>query len=178
MRYGARGPVAESRLTRLADGRYRYAPKGDGPAVDFTAEALVRRLVALLPPAHKHLTTFHGVYAPNASLRPVVMRPAPEAPDRRPSPSQPELRLVGPADDTPAPASPKPQSPRLDWATLQARTFGTDVWSCPCGGRRRVLAVVSSPNTAQAVLQRLGLLEPRRAFCSHGPAPPQLSLPL
>lgn len=61
VRYGARGPVAESRLSRLADGRYRYAPKGDGPPVDFTAEALVRRLVALLPPAHKHLTTFHGV---------------------------------------------------------------------------------------------------------------------
>lgn len=37
-----------------------------------TAQALVRRLVALLPPARLRLTSFHGVYAPNASLRPLV----------------------------------------------------------------------------------------------------------
>ena len=73
----------------------------------------------------------------------------------------------------PSAAAPKPKRPRLDWATLQARTFGEDVWRCPCGGRRRVLAVVSSHRTAEEVLQRLGLLHPR-----HGPDPPQLSLSL
>jgi hypothetical protein len=54
-RYGARGPVAESRLRRLDDGRYEYSPK-KGTAFTLTAAALVRRLVALLPPARLHLT--------------------------------------------------------------------------------------------------------------------------
>lgn len=128
----------------------------------------MKRLVALLPPAHKHLTTFHGVYAPNARLRPVVMRGALDA---LPPPPQAQLQLDARGDDTPA-AVPKP--PRLDWATLQARTFGNDVWSCPCGGRRHVLALVASPITAQEVLRSLGLLEPRRALSPHGPAPPRL----
>lgn len=66
-RYGARGPLAESRLRRLEDGRYEYTPKR-GEAFVVTAEALVKRLVALTPPARRHLTSFHGVYGPNARL--------------------------------------------------------------------------------------------------------------
>ena len=55
-RYGARGAVAESRLRRLDDGRYEYTPK-KGTAFTVTAAALVRRLVALLPPQRLHLTS-------------------------------------------------------------------------------------------------------------------------
>ena len=88
-RYGARGPVSESRLEKLDDGRYRYTPK-KGVAFTVTAAALVKRLVALLPPPHRHLTSFHGVFAPNARLRPVVMtRPAPPEPPRAPSDPEP-----------------------------------------------------------------------------------------
>ncbi len=68
-RYGARGPVAEARLRRLEDGRYEYSPK-KGSTFTLTAEALVRRLVALVPPPKLHLTSFHGSYAPNSRLRP------------------------------------------------------------------------------------------------------------
>ncbi len=66
-RYGARGPVAESRLRRLDDGRYEYSPK-KGSAFTLTASALVRRLVALLPPARLHLTSFHGALGSVAGL--------------------------------------------------------------------------------------------------------------
>jgi hypothetical protein len=59
-RYGARGPVAECRLRRLDDGRYEYSPK-KGAAFTVMAAALVRRLVALLPPARRHLHTFPPV---------------------------------------------------------------------------------------------------------------------
>jgi hypothetical protein len=45
-RYGARGPVAQCRLTRTNDGRYQYTPK-KGLTFTVSAEALVRRLVAL-----------------------------------------------------------------------------------------------------------------------------------
>jgi hypothetical protein len=166
-RYGARGPVAESRLRRLDDGRYEYRPKGDGVPLVLTAEALMKRLAALLPPPKKHLTTFHGVYGPNSKLRPLVVRAPPQD-------------VPAPESSTPRPAAaPKPKRPRLDWATLQARTFGEDVWRCPCGGRRRALAVVSSHRTAEEVLQRLGLLQPRKLLpASRGPDPPQLSLSL
>ncbi|MDP3572868.1 MAG: transposase [Archangium sp.] len=54
----ARGPVAKCRLRRLDDGRYRYSPK-KGTTFTLTAAALVRRLVALLPPPKRHLTSFH-----------------------------------------------------------------------------------------------------------------------
>ncbi|MBE2251406.1 MAG: transposase [Myxococcus sp.] len=61
-RYGARGPVAESRLRRLEDGRYEYLPK-KGVSFVVTAGQLVRRQVSPVPPAKTHLTSFHGVYA-------------------------------------------------------------------------------------------------------------------
>lgn len=77
---GARGAVAESRLRRLEDGRYEYTPT-KGTAFTVTAAALVRRLVALLPPQRLHLTSFHGGYAPNARLRPLITQPlAPSQP--------------------------------------------------------------------------------------------------
>ena len=46
-----------------------------GQAFTLTAEALVKRLVALTPPARGHLTSLHGVHAPNAKLRPLVLTP-------------------------------------------------------------------------------------------------------
>ena len=70
--------VCESRLRRLDDARYEYTPK-KGVTFTLTAEALVRRLLALLPPARLHLTSFHGVLAPNASLRPLATQ-KPDAP--------------------------------------------------------------------------------------------------
>lgn len=49
----------------------------------------------------------------------------------------------------PGVSAPAPMKrPRLDWATLHARTWGTDVWRCPCGGRRKVVAVVTSRRPA------------------------------
>ena len=105
-RYGARGPVAECRLTRLDDGRYQYSPK-KGVAFALTAEALVRRLVALVPPARLHLTSFHGVYAPHAALRPLVTLPPP------PTPAPPQLSFAafGSAREAAAPASPRRRPP-------------------------------------------------------------------
>jgi len=156
-RYGARGPVAESRLKSLADGRYEYTPK-KGVSFTVTAQQLVRRLVSLVPPAKTHLTSFHGVYAPHAALRPVVMAPPPPAPV--PSPKQKKRRATR----------------RLDWAALHQHTFSIDVLRCPsCGGRRRVIAVHSTRTTAEARLSQLGHpLPPRRL----PPATAQPTLPL
>lgn len=159
--YGARGPVSEERLTRLPDGRYRWQPKRGG-ALTLTAEAFLKRLLALVPPKGLHLTCFHGVFAPNARLRPHVMQPSPPPPSSEAT-----------ACDTTS-----PKRPRLDWATALQRTFGVDVWRCPdCGGRRRLHAVVTQPATALAILRSMGLL-PAPGPAQRAQAPPQLSLSL
>jgi len=155
-RYGARGPVAESRLKRLDDGLYLYSPKKGSPFT-LTATALVRRLLALIPPPRLHLTSFHGTYAPHAALRPVVTLPPPTPPAAR------QLAFA-------ALAAPHKPRPRLDWATLHQRTFGTDVLRCPCGGRRTVRALHPTPKAAEERLLAMGLLlTPRR------PPPPPLA---
>ncbi len=158
-RYGARGPVAESRLRRLEDGRYEYLPK-KGVSFVVSAEQLVRRLVSLVPPAKTHLTSFHGVYAPHAALRPLVTAPPP-----KPAPG--------------APVSSKKRrrpSRRLDWASLHQHTFGVDVLRCLCGGRRRIIAIPSTRKAAEERLTQLGHhLLPRRLL---PPATAQPALPL
>jgi hypothetical protein len=130
--------VSESRLRRLDDGRYQYTPK-KGVTFTLTADALVRRLVSLVPPAKAHLTSFHGVFAPHAALRPRVTMPPP-SPPAPPSPSKKTKKT-------------KPRTTRrLDWAA----TFGVDVLRCPCGGRRRILAVHSTRKAAEERLVQLG----------------------
>jgi hypothetical protein len=56
-RYGSRGPLALERLSRREDGRYEYRTR-KGQALEFTAQGLVKRLVALIPPKGVHLTRF------------------------------------------------------------------------------------------------------------------------
>jgi hypothetical protein len=165
-RYGARGPVAESRLRRLENGRYEYSPK-KGTTFTLTASALVRRLVALLPPPRLHLTSFHGAYAPNSRLRVVVLQhpaaSAPLTPDSTPAPGA-----------APRESKKKPR-PRLDWAQLQQHTFGTDVLRCPCGGRRSIRSLHSTRKQAEARLTELGVALPSRVL-PPATAPPQLLL--
>jgi hypothetical protein len=162
-RYGARGPLAEERLSLLDDGRYRYETR-KGTALTMTAEQLVRRLLALVPPPKLHLTAFHGVYGPAARLRPLVMR----APPAQPTPPSP-APVAEESEREP------PRRQRIDWATLHARTFGVDVLRCACGGRLRVHSVVSSTRTAEEVLKNLGLWRPRVPL-PPATAPPQLEL--
>ena len=125
------------------------------------AEALVKRLVALVPPRGLHLTCFHGVFAPNANLRAAVMLP-PELPP--------------PALPTPPESGKKPTRSRMDWATALERTFGIDVWRCHCGGKRSVRAIVTNRATALAMLRSMGL-ESEAPTTPHPAAqsPPQLS---
>ena len=157
-RYGARGPAADCRLRRLDDGRYEYTPKRGSPFT-LSAAALVKRLVALTPPPNAHLTTFHGVFAPNARLRPLVTRQPAAAPTRL----------------QPLASPPKKTKRRLDWATLHQRTFGTDALRCPCGGRLRIHAVHTTRAAAEARLAQLGVpLPPARQRLPPATAQPGL----
>ena len=135
-----------------------------------TAAALLKRLLALLPPPRLHLTRYHGVFAPHAKLRRGVARRELAAPE-----PEPDAAAKPPAS---GPSASRPvKRPRLDWAEVQRRTFGEDVTRCPCGGRRRVVAIVTGRNTIDEVLGRMKLLSPRPKL-PPATAPPQLALAL
>ena len=84
------------------------------------------------------------------------------------------------ASAAPPPRSAEPRRgkrPRVDWAALQRHTFGCDVWQCPCGGRRRVVAVVTGARAAEEALRNMGLWQPE-ARLPPAQAPPQRELVL
>jgi hypothetical protein len=131
----------------------------------------LRRLAALVPPPRFNLTRYHGVFAPAAKMRP-LLRPRPEDSPAYPlAPAAPcactleHAPACGHAralDRVPTPALASAPTPplrprRLDWASLLKRVFKVDVLSCPCGGRRRVLAFLTDAAQISKVLRHLRL---------------------
>jgi len=168
-RYGARGPVALDRLTFREDGRLEYRLKrpsrGGATVLVLTPVQLLKRLCALVVKPKVHLTRYFGVFAPNANARAEVVA-------QRPRPPGPESESESPAKDA-APRDARP--PRLNFADLLRRTLGVDLFSCPCGGRRVVVAFIT---TEEAARKALGL-RPRDAAPRHrATGPPQLALAL
>jgi hypothetical protein len=151
-RYGARSPIANSRLSLDRNERVRVAlkrPLRDGrielvfPPVDF-----LRRLATLIPPQRSHLTRFHGVFAPHHAFRAAVIPVAAEV------------------------TAPK-GCRRFDWAALMKRVFAVDVLECDaCGGAMRILAVLPEGDATRAILEHLGL--PSQAPRPRAHAPPAL----
>jgi hypothetical protein len=48
------------------------------------------------------------------------------------------------------------------------------VWKCRCGGQRSVVALVTSPRTAEEMLRNMGMLDV--SPLPQAPGPPQLEL--
>jgi hypothetical protein len=113
----------------------------------------------LTPPKGLHLTNFHGAFAPHSAEREQVRA--------RPPPAQ--------RSALPAPTSERRSRPRIDWATLLHRTFGRNVWKCPCGEQRRVVALVTNLRPAERVLASMKLLRPWPPLQT-APCPPQQHL--
>jgi len=176
--YGARGALANSRLRELEDGRFAYEMKRPLPGgrthLILTGIELLKRLTPLIPPPWSNLTRFHGVFAPSAKLRRLVV-PAPE--ERR---SKPPRRPVPDVTGTFLEVLPKRPSPplparyRIPWAQLLERVFGTDVLACPkCPGRMEIIALLEKPCAVRAILRHLGLRDsPLPVTRSRGPPQP------
>src|SRR6058998_54779 len=83
IRYAARPAVSTERLSALADGRLLYRlkrPWRDGTsAVIFEPQDFMAKLAVLVPAPRAHLTRFHGIIAPAAAWRPLIV-PATAAP--------------------------------------------------------------------------------------------------
>jgi hypothetical protein len=160
-RYLLRPPFAHDAVTALPGGRVRVsfkAPWRSGTAhADMDAHQFLARLCALVPPPGFHMTRYYGVLASHHRLRERVI-PRPAAP-----PPPPQLPLdFDPAESSPT-SSPRPR--RIAWAKLLARVFALDITRCrKCGGRMRVLEVVSDADAIARILH--GARAP--------PAPPPL----
>ena len=62
------------------------------------------------------------------------------------------------------------------WATLLRRTFAIDVLQCPCGGRRRLVALIEKREAIVAILNHLGLPTEVPTFAAAQPPPLLYSL--
>ena len=91
----------------------------------------MQRLAALVPRRRLHLIRFHGVLAPNAKLRALVVLQG----------SEPAAPTTPRAECEANCAHHRPV--RLIWAKLLKRVFDLDLEHCPnCGGELKIIAAI------------------------------------
>jgi hypothetical protein len=167
LRYCARPPFALERLHALAGVAslaspgarllYRFPkPTPDGRTeIVLSPLQLLERLVAFVPPPRMHRHRYHGVLAPHAGLRAVVVaigRAPPQTPGL--ADAEPPNPVPGDLDDPPRSAS----AARIRWAVLLARIYEVLPLLCPaCGGSMKILAFLSDPPVVSAILVHLDL---------------------
>ena len=140
-RYVARPPLSTERLSLAPDGKVVYRLRRhwrDGTAaVAFDPLTFIERLAALVPRPRCHQLTYHGVLAPAARLRDLVV---------------PRGRAATPG------TTPHPSIPRLPWAELLKRVFAIDALTCPwCGGSRKLIALLTDGLVVRQILAHLDL---------------------
>jgi hypothetical protein len=189
IRYCARPPFALERL-HLVGGRsdqilYRL-PKPDPAgrtALRLSALEFLDRLATILPPPRIHRHRYHGVFAPNAPLRPLVTAraqednilasQAPGPPLPLPTePTAPAPQPVGAEARTPDTALSRPSR----WAALLARIYEVFPLICPtCQEPLTFIAFLTDPEPITQILAHIG--EPTSPPLIH-PArgPPQAEL--
>jgi hypothetical protein len=162
-------------------------PRGHQTHRVMTPTQFLARLCALIPPPRHPLVRFHGVFAPHSSWRRHVValarcnlavdhdakaRAYGQGAARSPDPNSDALRAsAGPVENCgPAALDARRQAAifppvestvahdtRIDWATLLKRIHGIEALACPCGGRLRVIALITEPEVAAAILTSLHL---------------------
>ena len=85
-----------------------------------------------MPRPRLHLIRFHGVLAPNAELRALVVPAGPQ--EQEAGASQPDVTEPSCPHDRPA---------RISWARLLERVLEIDLEHCPnCGGELEIIAAI------------------------------------
>ena len=190
IRYCARPPFALERL-HLVGGRsdqiLYILPKPDPAgrtALRLSALEFLDRLATILPPPRIHRHRYHGVFAPNAPLRPLVterahqdnalaaQQPAPPLPVST-SPTAPAPQAEGAKRHTPDTTPFRPSR----WAALLARIYEVFPLICPtCQAPLTFIAFLTDPESITQILAHIGeptsppLLHPARG-------PPQTLIP-
>ena len=106
----------------------------------------MQRLAALVPRPRLHLIRFHGVLAPNAKLRALVVPQVPEAPAQEAKPADCEANCA------------QYRPVRLNWAKLLKRVFELELEHCPnCGGELKIIAAIPEQPVIEKILMHLDL---------------------
>jgi hypothetical protein len=160
-RYTSRPPVAAERLSLLADRRLLYRLRRrwrDGTThVIFEPLELVEKLAALVPAPRFNLIRYHGILAPSAAWRPLVI-PESDISDPLSHPNCPAGKQLLPPDTENLRKKRACRTRNYAWAELLKRVFSIDVLECPrCGGRMRILAAIHSVEAIHKILDCLGL---------------------
>ena len=149
-RYITRPALANERVQTNAAGQVVLklkTPWRDGTThLVMSPLEFMQRLAALVPRPRLHLIRFHGVLAPNAKLRALVV------------PQEPEVSAKGamPAACESNCAHHRPV--RLSWARLLKRVFELDLEYCPnCGGELKIIAAILEQPAIEKILTHLGL---------------------
>ena len=164
VKYLARPPIANDRLSKLPDGRLalQFKPlwRNGTTQVVFTPQELIEKLIPLIPRPRSHEIRYHGVLGPAAKDRhKIVPRSGPVqyGGETRPPSSHP--------------IDVSPQLNRLPRAVQLKRVFLVDVLECPkCKGRMEILAVVTEPASVRRYLEGMDL--PSEAPRPHVARPP------
>jgi hypothetical protein len=158
-RYGARAPIANSRLSLDDDGNAVIElkrPLYDGRTqLTFAPVELVRKLAVLIPPPRKNLTRYFGVFAPAHRYRSAIVPAGATEAHATTSAASPADATVETVDSATAPP---PRPTRLSWAALLRRVFAIDILRCDrCGGAMKIIAVIPESSVADKILDHLGL---------------------
>ena len=189
IRYCARPPFALDRL-HIVDDRsdqiLYVLPKPDlagRTALRLSALEFLDRLATILPPPRIHRHRYHGVFAPNAPLRPLVTartqeENAPAAQLPSPGLPLPETHSVPPPQPEGAERRTPDSSPSRpsQWAALLARIYEVFPLICPtCQTPLTFIAFLTEPEPITQILAHIG--EPTSPPLTHPPrGPPQTEL--
>jgi hypothetical protein len=125
---------------------------------------LVARLAALVPPPRFNLVRYHGILAPSAALRPLIVPESepcrPPDPTRHPGCAKENKNSAPDAEDANKKSQCRPRN--YTWAELMKRVWSLDVLQCDrCGGRMRIVCDNHPTGAVGSILECLGL--PARA---------------
>ena len=149
-RYITRPALANERVQTNAAGqvvlKLKTAWRDGTTHIVMSPLEFMQRLAALVPRPRLHLIRFHGVLAPNAKLRTLVVPHGPE-------------QATGKSEQTATePGCAHGRQVRISWARLLKRVFEIDLEHCPnCGGQLKIIAAILEAPVVERILTHLGL---------------------
>jgi hypothetical protein len=155
-RYITRPALSDERVQLNAAGQVELklkTPWRDGTThLVMSPLEFMQRLAALVPRPRLHLIRFHGVLAPNAKLRSLVV---PQGPPAQAQPATEAAAASGECEVDTLQARPG----RISWARLLKRVFDIDMQHCPnCGGGElKIIAAILERPVIEKILSHLGL---------------------
>ena len=155
-RYVTRPAICLERLTIRADGQIQYElknPFSDGTThILFSPLDFLSKLAALVPRPRRNLVRYHGVFAPNAKIRKLIVpknnkRLVKKVENKGDDKKHKVDEEAASRDELVAP---------LTWAQRLMRVFNIDITLCPlCGGTMRVIADITDPDIIQKILDHI-----------------------